>query len=470
MNGLENLKPKKVFSFFLELCKIPHGSGNTKQISDFCVNFAKERGLFCLQDSLNNVIIKKDATAGYENHPPVILQGHLDMVCEKEPDCDIDFERDGLIVFEKDGFLAAKGTTLGGDDGIAVAMALAVLDSNDLAHPPLEAVFTVDEETGMYGAEGLDCSALSGKLLINIDSEDEGVLTVGCAGGARAELSLPFPQSPLNEECFTVTVSGLLGGHSGAEIDKGRLNSNRVLAEFLSSLPDFRLVDIEGGLKDNAIPARSVCTVFSKALSQKKSDEFVQKIKTECDPDLNITVESAGVCPLAADEPLSRKAVDFLLTLPNGIQATSEDITGLVETSLNLGILKTEKEKLCLSFAVRSSKNAQKTALLDKMETIAKRFGAEFSTHGHYPAWEYRECSRLRDTMSAAFENLYGRLPKISVIHAGLECGLFCDKIEGLDAVSFGPDMADIHTPRERLSIASVERSYNYLCEILKRL
>lgn len=467
MRVLEKLEPIKVFSFFEDICSIPHGSGDTKRISDYCVDFAKERGLEYYQDELNNVIIKKGATKGYENHPAVILQGHLDMVCEKTPDCDIDFTKDPLRLKTDGEYIFAEGTTLGGDDGIAVAMALSVLDS-DLPHPPIEAVFTTDEETGMYGAEGLDTSLLNSRLLINIDSEDEGVLTVGCAGGARAEIELPFKRETAEGDFYKITVSGLLGGHSGVEINKGRLNSNKVLSEFLHYVNDFRLCDIGGGLKDNAIPVLSVCTISADCDLDALAKEFLKTLERKND-NVNITVERVGALPAATRE-FSKKAIDLLCELPNGVQAMSEDIEYLVETSLNLGILRVENGKMLASFSVRSSKNGEKNALLERLESIAAKYGAEYSSHGHYPAWEYRKNSPLRDKMCEVFDRLYGKKPEVVVIHAGLECGLFSDKMEGLDAVSFGPDMQDIHTPRERLSIASTARTYEYLCEILKNL
>lgn len=470
MRKLENLEPKKVFYFFEDLCAIPHGSGNTKKISDYCKDFAEKRGLFCIQDEHNNIIIKKDATKGYEDHPAVILQGHLDMVCEKDADCQINFETDGLDIYVDGDYVKARGTTLGGDDGIAVAMALAILDDDTLSHPALEVLFTTDEETGMYGAEGLDASHLSAKQMINIDTEAEGIFTVGCAGGARAELSLPFTLSPLDKSCIRVTVKGLLGGHSGTEINKGRQNSNMVLAKFLSTLPSFRLVSINGGLKDNAITAYSECIVYCEGLTQKTATDFANSIRIDTDGGLEIFVEDAEKQAFAIDEKTSKKAVEFLLALPNGVQTMSADIAGLVETSLNLGILKTEEDKISASFAVRSSVGAEKTKLLTKLENIAKDFGAEYSTCGHYPAWEYRKNSPLRESMLKTYKEFYGGEPVVEIIHAGLECGLFSEKIEGLDTVSIGCNVNYIHTPREQLSISSAERSFLFICKILENL
>ena len=467
---LEKLKPAKVFSIFEDLCRIPHGSGNMEKISRYCEQFAAERGLWCCRDALHNIIIKKPAFAGYESHPPVILQGHLDMVCEKEADCDIDFLHDPLRLNTDGEFIWAEGTTLGGDDGIAVAMILSVLDSDTLPHPPIEAVFTVDEETGMYGAKGLDCSLLSGRTLINIDSEDEGVLTAGCAGGARVEITLPLKRAPLEKDCVKISVGGLMGGHSGAEIDKGRLNADKILGGLLSRLDGLRIVDLHGGLKDNAIPAAAECIAYCDSDAAAIAAAYQNEAATATDPGLSITVTACGAFSHAYTAETSRTAAELLSALPNGIIAMSSDIPELVETSLNLGILYIKDDTLCASFAVRSSKNARKSALCDSLKSIAGRYGAGYSSHGHYPAWEFRQNSRLRGIMSDTFLSLYGRSPTVAIIHAGLECGLFSDKIPGLDAVSFGPDMRDIHTPRERLSVASAERTYRYLCEILKNL
>ncbi len=468
MRALENLEPKKVFEYFEDLCCIPHGSGNTKQISDYCVDFARKHSFMFTQDSLNNVIIRKNASVGYENSPTVILQGHLDMVCEKDSSSEIDFLKDGLSLRLDGDFVSASGTTLGGDDGIAVAMALSVLDDETLSHPPLEVLLTTDEETGMYGADGLDASLLKGKLLLNIDSEDEGILTAGCAGGARAEIkkALTFEKS---EKTKKIVISGLEGGHSGVEIDKNRHNANKLMLELLRCVPNVKLADISGGAKDNVIPNRCECSVCTDCDLTEIIDAFIKDKYNSADPNLQITVTDGDILPVISEEE-SRKIIDLICTLPNGVQKMSGQIEGLVQTSLNLGVLKIEKDCLVCTYSVRSSVNSEKYELLNQLQNIADGFGAQFSDHGHYPAWEYRENSHLRDVMVKTFEELYGRKPTVDVIHAGLECGLFCDKIDGLDAVSFGPDLFDIHTVNERLSVSSVQRTYKYLCEILKNL
>ena len=470
MSVLYDVQPQEVFRYFEEICAIPHGSGNTDAISAYCVNFAKKRGLYCERDAWNNVIIRKPASPGYECAPTVILQGHLDMVCEKDPDCPLNMETDGLQLQRNGDWVSAKGTTLGGDDGIAVAMALAILDDASLCHPALEVLFTTDEETGMYGAAGLDGARLHGRLLLNIDSEQEGVLTVGCAGGARAEIAVPVQRERLDKPCFCVTVSGLIGGHSGVEIDKGRLNANTVLGAFLKSLDaPFRVVSMSGGNKDNAIPRTASCVLWYEEDLAQKATAFAARAAVETDPDLTVTVTAADTAHLALTQAASCRVADFLVTVPNGIVSMSKDIEGLVQTSLNLGVL-TLNEELTATFAVRSSLSNEKEQLKNQLVRCAETFGGKATFHGEYPAWEYRKDSVLREVMVGTYERLYDKTPIVEIIHAGLECGLLSEKMDGLDAVSIGPDMADIHTTRERLSISSVERTYRYVCETLKAL
>lgn len=470
---LENLSNSRVFEFFEELSKIPHGSGNTKKISDFCVKFAKERGLWVYQDDLNNVIIKKRASVGYENHEPVILQGHLDMVCEKDPDCNIDFENDGLELFIDGDLIGAKGTTLGGDDGIAVAMVLSVLDDNTLSHPPIEAVFTVDEETGMFGAAGLDTTKLSSKTLINIDSEDEGVFTVSCAGGARCQIKISSEREDELYPAYKINVSGLIGGHSGVEINRGRLNANALMANLISYLNgrfEIKFVSIDGGSKDNVITreceAVITCSDSSENLQNAVSD-FYKSVKTSNDPELKISVIPFNTARPMKENP---RILTLLSSLLQGILKMSEDIENLPQTSLNLGVCSTKENEVKFTHSVRSSKNSERDELLSKLKDIALNVGADFSQSGVYPAWEYRKESRLRDVMVDVFKQMYKKKPIVEAIHAGLECGLFCDKIENLDAVSFGPNLYDIHTSRERMSISSVKRCYEMLLSILENL
>ena len=480
MNVLGNYQPASVLGFFETLCAIPHGSGNTKEISDYCVRFARERGLAVWQDAANNVVIVKEASAGYEAAPAVILQGHLDMVCEKDPDCDLDMKTQGLRL-KTDGVYAwAEGTTLGGDDGIAVAMALAALDDDTLPHPRLEAVFTVDEEVGMLGAAKLDPSMLQGRLLLNIDSEVEGVLTVSCAGGIRATCHVPVEwEEAVGVHC-TVRLDGLTGGHSGVEIHKGRANANMLMGRLLYGISQelpLRLTALSGGQADNAIA--SLCEA-SFAVPVEDADRvrelaasygavFAKEYQT-AEPGLRLTFGmSPAACHMALTAQSAQRVISALMLLPNGIQTMSMDIPGLVQTSLNLGVLRLKEEELSATFAVRSSVATEKVMLCNRMECLAQLLGASVTYTGDYPAWEYKKESGLRDLVADVYEKQTGKRPVIEAIHAGLECGVFAGKLPGLDCISFGPNLLEIHTPRERMDLASVARTWQLVCEVLRR-
>ena len=468
---LANLEPKSVLRFFEELCAIPHGSGNTAAASDWAVDFAKTRGLRYRRDEAGNVVIWKDASPGYEDHPAVMLQGHLDTVCVAEAGVDHDFTKDGLELAVDGDWIRARGTTLGGDDGIAVAMAMAVLDDDAIPHPPLEAVFTVDEEIGLLGATALDCSDLKSKYLLNIDSEAEGILTVGCAGGARCDLHIPLPAEAASGDVFTLSVSGLPGGHSGAEIHKNIPNANRVLARCLTSLPGVRLISLHGGEQDNAIPGQAEARVLlpaGGADSGLLESAFRQALAGELPGVSCALAQTGGGSCRALSAEDSRRALELILSAPNGVQAMEPDLPGQVRTSLNLGILRLEEGALRLTWSVRSSAAAEKEALVEKLKALSA--AGSFTRRGDYPAWEYRKDSPLRDTMVAVFKEQYGREPKVETIHAGLECGILSAKMPALDAVSFGPDLVDIHTPRERASISSLQRTWAYLVAVLARL
>ena len=474
---LEHLEPRGVFRFFEELCAIPHGSSNTKAVSDWLMDFARERGLEAYQDGLNNVIIIKEATSGYESAEPVILQGHMDMVCEKAPGCAKDMEKEGLDLAVDGDAVYAEGTTLGGDDGIAVAMALAILDADDIPHPRLEAVFTVDEEIGMLGATALDVSMLRGRRMLNLDSEEEGVFTVGCAGGNLTQCTLPLTRAPYAGKALTVTVGGLRGGHSGAEIDKGLGNANMLMGRLLyaaSRKAELRLVEVNGGLKDNAIPRETVATLVTTDPEAVLAvcRELDAQLKNECrttDPDVFVTAaESTASLPM--DDDTTRRVLCFLTCAPNGIQAMSADMPGLVQTSLNLGILKTEKDAVIASFCVRSSIDGQKQMLVERLTCMTEALGGTVEVFGDYSGWEYRPDSPLRELLVEVFTQQYGHAPRIEAIHAGVECGIFSGKLPGLDCVSMGPDLTEIHTCREKLYISSVQRLWTMVLETLKRM
>ncbi|MCH5188184.1 MAG: aminoacyl-histidine dipeptidase [Oscillospiraceae bacterium] len=479
MAVLSGIEPKEVFRYFEEICGIPHGSGNTKPISDYCVRFADEHGLRYIQDDSNNVIIFKDGTPGYEQSAPVMIQGHLDMVCEKEPDCTIDFEKDGLSLRLDGGIISADGTTLGGDDGIAVAMGLALLASSDIPHPPLEVVLTVDEEIGMLGADALDCSPLKSRLMLNLDSEDEGILLVSCAGGVSATCHLPVSRKETSGTKITLKVGGLTGGHSGVEIDKGRANANQLMGRLLNELSktvDYALISVSGGLKDNAIPRESSAEIVTADIAavQAVADKFGSIFAAEfrgTDPELYI--EAAGGENgqyMALDTSSKQRVIAALVNLPGGIQRMSNDIAGLVQTSLNMGILKTVDDEVIMSYAVRSSVGTEKEELVSRITNLMDILGGTVDLMGDYPAWEYKSDSVLRNVMTEVFEEQYGHKPEVAAIHAGLECGLFAGKLPGLDCVSCGPDMKDIHTPKECMDVASVQRTWKYVLGVLKRL
>ncbi len=481
MAVLENCEPKRVFHYFEEICKIPHGSGNTKQISDYLVQFAKDHDLKYIQDEMNNVVIYKPGTAGYENAPTVIVQGHMDMVCEKRPDVDHDFTKDGLNLSVEGDYVSANGTTLGGDDGIAVAYGLALLESDTIAHPPLEVFITVDEEIGLLGAVGFDCSVLKGRRFINLDSEAEGSLWISCAGGLSGISHIPVTRLEAKGEKLTVKISGLMGGHSGAEIDKNRANANSLLGKFLHGLDakaGYELISVQGGQKDNAITRESIAELLTVKENVEAVKEYAASMQAAwreeyagTDEGITVTVTEEGEQDVKVLHPTSKeKVVFFLVNVPYGVQKMSGTIKGLVETSTNIGILKTSENEVLGSSSIRSSVETARDALSDKIEYLTEFLGGEYERQGVYPAWEYRKDSPLRDKMVEVYEEMYGQKPNVVAIHAGLECGLFYKKMEGLDCVSLGPDMKDIHTSEEVLSVSSTERVWKYLVKVLGAL
>ena len=475
---LAGLKPGSVFRYFEEICAIPHGSRNTKAISDYLVAFAKEHNLKYIQDESNNVILFGPGTCGMEDHAPVILQGHMDMVCEKEASCPLDMAVDGLDLMHDDRFVYAKGTTLGGDDGIAVAYALAILEDNTIAHPPLEVIITVDEEIGMLGANAIDLSMLRGRTLVNLDSEEEGIFTVSCAGGATSVISLPVERKAVYGPCVRLTVDGLQGGHSGAEIHKNRANANKVMGEYLSRIQKLMplcLTSFSGGSKDNAIPRSCQATVVAMGIGIERINDVAAQLQAEIrekydEPEA--TVQAFDVDALGGNSlttSATSDVISLLCACPNGVQSYSQDIPGLVQTSLNLGIAKLG-DRFTATFSVRSSVNQEKEELIRKLRELTDFYNGSYSQSGTYPAWEFRKDSPLRDTMVRIYQEMFGKEPQVLAIHAGLECGLLGDKLPGLDCVSIGPQMHDIHTSREKLEIASTERTWNFLLEVLKNL
>ena len=475
---LAGLEPAAVFGYFEEICAIPHGSRNTKMISDYLVGFAKAHNLTYHQDEMNNVILFAPGTCGMEDRPPVILQGHIDMVCEKEASCPIDMAAEGLDVTHDDTCVYAKGTTLGGDDGIAAAMAMALLADDTIPHPPLEVVMTTEEEIGLLGATAIDLSQLKGRTLINLDSEAEGVFTVSCAGGCTACISLPVERRAVYGPCIRLTVDGLQGGHSGADIHLKRANANKIMGEFMSRIQKLMplcLTSLSGGAKDNAIPRSCQATLVAMGINLERINDIAAALQEEVrvnydEPDATVQafdVDALGGNSLSTES--TAKVISLLCSAPNGVQKWSADIEGLVQTSLNLGIAKLG-DRFSATFSVRSSVNSEKQEVLDQLKALAEMLDGTYSQDGEYPAWEYRKESHLLDTMVRVYREMFAQEPKVEAIHAGLECGLFSQKLPGLDCVSIGPQMYDIHTTRERLEIASTERVWKFLLEVLKNL
>lgn len=478
MNVLEGYQPASVLRFFEEICNIPHISYHERELSDYCVAFAKERGLYYEQDKLGNVIIIGEATPGYEDTEPVMIQGHLDMVGDKVPGCPIDMEKEPIRIMVDGDYITADGTTLGGDDGIAVAYGLALLDAKDIPHPRLEVVLTVSEEVGLEGATAIDLSCCKAGRLINIDSEEEGVFTVGCAGGMRADCYIPVEMTEKQGVLCEVKTSGFLGGHSGIEIHKGRANGNIMLGRFFLFLKEkvsYELVDMQGGVKDNVIPknagARFLIHDSEKQSLESAVEEFNALIAMEygvIDSDAKLILECHDI---ATSEVLTSKSKEQMLTalnlMPNGVQTMSQDLPGLVETSLNMGVMSVNKEGIQMCFSLRSSIESAKEYLAVRLKQFTEALGGRISYHGAYPGWAYARQSSLRDLCVEVYEKQYGKKPKIEVVHAGLECGILSSKIDGLDCISLGPNMADVHTPDEVISISSIGRVWEFLKAVL---
>lgn len=479
MGILSGLEPAGVFMHFEELTKIPRGSGDEKRVSDYLKKFADDRGLDVVQDEFLNIIIRKEGTPGYENSPAVILQGHMDMVNEKNNETVHDFAKDPLKLVVREDFIYADGTTLGADNGVAVAYALAVLESTDIPHPPLEVLFTVEEETGLVGASSIDGGHFKGKVLINIDNEEEGVFLVSCAGGARQVVRMPLKKQKAQGTAYMITVKGLRGGHSGMDISKERGNSNKILGRVLYHLDkkfDFQLANLKGGAKSNAIPREAEAVVLFRGNCEGLQAEIellngviLNEIRTQ-DPGLLITGTEAETPTEMYDFETTKKAIRLLMLLPNGIMSFSQDIMDLVETSLNLGVVSEDGNTLNFEFAVRSSVDTRKKYLMETVRFLAESLGAYAEVSSAYPAWQYNRESKIRDRFIEVYKGRYGKDPEVKAIHAGVECGLLSEKIEGLDMISFGPDMYDVHTPEEHVSISSMTRTYEFLIDVLASL
>ena len=480
MSVLKGLKPEKVFEYFEKLCSVPHGSGNTKIISDMCMGFAKELGLKCRQEPCDNVVIWKPASPGCEDAAPIILQGHMDMVCAKTDDCTKDMTREGLDLMTDGQWVWADKTSLGGDNCIAVAMILAILADDTLVHPPIEAVFTIDEEVGMDGAFALDCSDIRGRKLLNLDSEMEGVFTVSCAGGMRSDCFLPAEREGIaGMDVFALTVAGLQGGHSGADIHRGRGSANRlmgrVLCTAMEKFPGLRLAALSGGQFDNVICSRCEAAVALPAGNTDAFAAFVGEfdaiLKNEyavTDPGVTLTC-AASSADKAVSVQRTAALVQALAALPQGVEAMDTDFPGLVQTSLNMGVTRLDDTGLHVTFSVRSSIASRKEMLGQRVRAVAALAGGTVTERGVYPGWQYKRDSQFRETLLAAYKDLTGKDGVVEATHGGLECGLLMEKLPGLDAVSLGPDLFDVHSVRERLNVASTERTYALVCELLRR-
>ena len=478
MSVLANTEPKEVFRFFEEISQIPRGTFNTKAVSDYCVAFARERGLEVVQDEWNNIIIKKPGTAGYETSEPIILQGHLDMVCEKTEDSTHDFMKDPLELYIEDGFVHAKDTTLGADNGIAIAMTLALLDSDTIEHPPIEALFTIDEEVGMTGALNIDLSQIQGKMLLNLDSEEEGILTAGCAGGFIFDMKLPVSRETVEGTAVTIEIKGLKGGHSGIEIDQQRGNANKLAGRLLyhiSRETEISVISINGGSKDNVITP--TCKIQIVAAAPAKAEAMAQEMltvwKNEFTHDepnliLNVTVGEVGAHE-AMTKDIQRKVLTFLLNCPNGVDEFSRSLENMVEASDNLGVVSTGEDDILFKFLARSGTASKLAEIKERLISFCELLGGTYTVNGEYPGWEFKEVSRVREITSDAYEAVTGKKPDVMIIHAGLECGILSGQKPELDCISFGPEMMDVHSYNERLSIESTQTTWNVIKEILRR-
>lgn len=479
---LDKLEPKEVFKYFEEICNIPHGSGNVEKISDYLVTFAKEHNLKYRQDEKFNVIIWKDATSGYENSDGVIIQGHIDMVAVKDDTCTKNMDTDGLDLLIEGDYVTADQTSLGGDDGIAVAYMLAILSATDIAHPKVTCIFTVDEEIGMLGAAAIDLSDVDARIMLNVDSEDEGIFLAGCAGGATVRAAIPAVYDQVSGIQAKLSLTGLVGGHSGIEIISQRANANVLIGRVLNELSKevtFGITELQGGEKDNAIAKFCNAKLVLEAEDKSKAEEIIKKCNetirhefANTDPDMQITIafESDTKEYSCLNQASITKLITALLFMPAGILRMSTDIEGLVQTSLNLGIVTLDQEKAELCYSVRSSVKSEKDHLIDRIEYLAEFLGGSCSVSGAYPAWEFKKDSKIRALMSSVYEKMYGSKPEIQTIHAGVECGLMSEKLEGLDCISYGPQMIGIHTTKEKLSISSVKRTWELTVEVLKEM
>lgn len=483
MDVLKNLGGDKVFYYFEKVCDIPHGSFNEMALSDYIVAFAKERGLYYRQDERYNVVVKKPGTAGYEASPALIIQGHIDMVCEKNADTEHDFLTEPLKLYIDGDYIKAQGTTLGADNGIAVAYMLALLDADDVEHPPIECVFTVEEEIGMGGAMDLDVFDLEGKRFLNMDTEEEGYLMVSCCGGRRMRMYLPVEREVKKAEtkAFSIRIRGLKGGHSGADIHLQRASANVLMGRLLLELREqmnYDLVRADGGNMDNAICREAEAVICIDPAKEAEAAALVAELQEMFRNEYKDRESSILMTMEAVEEPVAQTLTEevrdniiaLLQLLPYGVQTMDTNMEGLVESSSNIGIVRTEEEHIFIDNAVRGSVETRKDAICKKIEVLGELCGAKVVGVNDYPGWQYNPNSELLQIFKDAWTEKFGAEPHVVAIHAGLECGLFAKKIPGLDLISLGPDMHDVHTPDERLCISSTIRVWDYLKLVLKKL
>lgn len=475
-------KPEKLFHFFEDVCAVPRGSGNEKGISDFLVKFAKDRGLWVYQDDSCNVIIKKGGSKGAEDKEPVMLQGHIDMVCDKRAGVEHDFTKEGIDIVLKDGVLSANGTTLGADNGVAIALMMMVLDDEDIKHPPVECVFTTEEEVGLNGAQALDKSQITARTMINMDSEEEGVATISCAGGLRVQLTRPVERTASEGTLVQIKIEGLLGGHSGTDIDKERQNANILMArmvEYLMKNTDGKLVTFAGGTKDNAITRECEASlIYAEKAEAEKAEklacalaETLSEEITSTEPDFGceITLEEGQSVDSLRDED-AKAFISAIRLAPNGVYRRNIKMDGFVVVSSNMGVVRAGEKELVIVVSPRSSVASLQEDTKERFALLAETFGFSIDYSGEYPGWDYKEDSRIREVFAESYRELFGTELRMEALHAGLECGLFSEALPGLDAIAVGPTLYNVHTPDENVPLDSFERFYELLKDVLARL
>ena len=480
---LTNVEPVDVFKYFEDLTFIPRESGNEKEVSDYLMDFAKSRGLECHQDAYNNVLIRKPATPGYEDHPGLIMQAHMDMVCEKNRGVEHDFAKDPIVFEIEDDKIIAKETSLGGDDGIGVAFCLAALADDELKHPAIEAVFTTDEERGMSGIENFDFSQLKGSNVVNIDSDDEGIIVVGCAGGPVVRVELPINKVAADKEkaYYEITLRGLVGGHSGEDIHRGRANANKLLIRVLTEINNrigFDLADISGGLKYNAIPRNAECLIAVekgseeelKSIIKKFSDIFADEYRVN-DPDIALACEPAEAVDVILDEDSKMKVLDYILFSDTGIVRWDQDYPEFVESSVSLGVVSIKGDVAEIWVMTRSSKESQYWCMYDRIVRLTEHMGGTYEMMSNCPAWEYDPESNLKKTFEKVYREMYGKDPSFMILHAGVEPSEFAKNIDRkLDMISLGPDIRDLHAPGEWVGISSTKRVWESVRKLIEAL